>query len=40
MHFHVPNKETAEAIKEPGTYATFLRMVEEAMKSAGIPVRT
>lgn len=40
IHFHLATKEAAEAVKQPDIYAQFLRMVEEALKSQGIPVRT
>lgn len=39
IHFHVDSKETAAAIAEPATQAAFLRVVEEALRAAGIRVR-
>jgi hypothetical protein len=39
IHVHIGTKEAAEAFKQPDVYAQFLRMIEEALKSAGIAVR-
>jgi hypothetical protein len=39
IHVHIGTPEAAKAFHEPSTYAQFLKVIEEALISAGIPVR-